>query len=253
MPLLARMMNVFAVPGEVFDDVKRAPDSPGSWVIPILLGCLVGIVTAIILYSDPAVVANTRRMMDHRMESQRQSLRKQVDEGRMKQAEYDRVVKGMEQVFNAATTSSALKVINSVVAVAVGIVRVFWWAFALWLLALVLLRARVPYLKALEITGLASLIGTLGLIATLLLQVNLGRTTATPSLALAVSEFDPGNRMHMVLAALNLVQVWMVLVMGVGLARMTGVPFRRAGLLVMAFYFLQTSALVWMGAGMATL
>jgi hypothetical protein len=52
---------------------------------------------------------------------------------------------------------------------------------------------------------------------------------------------------------LNLVQVWMVLVMGLGLARLSGVPFVRASLLVIAFYFLQTSALVLMGAGMAAL
>ena len=41
--------------------------------------------------------------------------------------------------------------------------------------------------------------------------------------------------------------------MGLGLARLAEVPFVRAGLLVIAFYFLQTSALVLMGAGMAAL
>ena len=87
----------------------------------------------------------------------------------------------------------------------------------------------------------------------LLLQINLGRSTATPSLALVVSDFDPANKMHLVMGALNLVQVWMILIMGLGLARLARVPFARAGLLVIAWYLLQTSALVLMGAGMAAL
>jgi len=49
------------------------------------------------------------------------------------------------------------------------------------------------------------------------------------------------------------VQVWKVLIMGLGLARLAEVPFARAGLLVIAFYFLQTSVLVFMGAGLGML
>jgi hypothetical protein len=242
MPLLARMMNVFAVPGEVFDDVKRSATAPGSWLAPILLACVVGTISTLILFSRPEILQEMRG-------TRAKAMQQQVEKGKITQAQADEAMVMVEKF----TTPTILKVSGVVGALAVSFVRVFWWAFALWLLALLLLRARVPYLKALEVTGLASLIGTLGMLVTLLLQINFGRSTATPSLALAVSDFDPSNKMHLVLGALNLVQVWMVLVLGLGLARLTGVPFARASLLVMAFYFLQTSALVLMGAGMAAL
>ncbi len=242
MPLLARMMNVFAVPGEVFEDVKRSPNSPASWLVPILVACVVGTVSALILFSQPAILDEMRGMRS-------KAMQQQVDQGKITQAQADQAMSMVEKF----TTPAVMKISGVVGALMVSFARVFWWAFAVWLLALLLVRVRVPYLKALEITGLASLIGTLGMLVTLLLQINLGRSTATPSLALAVSEFDPSNKLHMVLAALNLVQVWMVLVMGVGLARLTGIPFVRASLLVIAFYSLQTSALVLMGAGMAAL
>lgn len=242
MPLLARMMNIFAVPGEVFENVKRSPNSPGSWLVPILIACVVGTIAAIILFSQPAILQEMREM-------RAKAMQQQVEKGKLTQKQADQAMDMVEK-FSSPTI---LKVSGAVGAMVVSFVRVFWWAFALWLLALLLLRARIPYLKALEVTGLASLIGTLGMLVTLLLQVNLGRATATPSLALAVTDFDPGNKMHLVMGALNLVQVWMVLVMGLGLARLTNVPFMRASLLVVAFYFLQTSALVLMGAGMATL
>lgn len=187
------------------------------------------------------------------MQQQREGIQKQVDAGKMTQAKADRMFAGMEKGVEFMTQPGTLKAMHSIGGIVVGFVRVFWWAFALWLLALLFLRIRLPYLKALEVTGLASLIGTLGMAVTLLLQINLGRTTATPSLALAVSDFDPSNKMHMVMGALNLMQVWMVLVMGVGLSRLANVSFARASLLVIAFFLLQTSGLIWMGAGMAAL
>lgn len=253
MPLLARMMNVFAVPGEVFENIRRSPNAPSSWVMPILIACVVSVLAALILYSQPAVVAQTRQMMNQQFEKQRVAIQKQVDDGKMEQARADEALEGMEKGFEFMTRPGSLKVLHSVGGVVVGFVRVFWWAFALWLLSLLLLRVRIPYVKALEVTGLSSLIGTLGILVTLLLQINLGRPSATPSLALGLSDFDPSNKMHMVLGALNLVQVWMILVMGLGLARLTNMPFARASLLVVAFYFLQTSALVLMGAGAAIL
>jgi hypothetical protein len=81
----------------------------------------------------------------------------------------------------------------------------------------------------------------------------MGSVTATPSLALAVSEYDPARPLHLVLSALNPLKFWMVLIMGLGLAKLAEISFGRASLLVLAFYGLQTSALVMLGAGMAML
>jgi hypothetical protein len=240
MPLLARMMNVFAVPGQVFENVKRSPNAAGSWLVPILIGCVVGTITASVLFSQPTILQEMREMRI-------KTMQQQVDKGKLTQEQMDDILEKTEKFM----TPTIMKISGAIGGMVASVVRVFWWAFALWLLALLLVRSRIPFSKALEVTGLASLIGILGMLVTLLLQINLGSSTATPSLALTVSEFDPANKMHMVLGALNLVQVWMVLVMGLGLAKLSGIPFMRASLLVIAFYFLQTSALVLMGAGMA--
>jgi hypothetical protein len=55
------------------------------------------------------------------------------------------------------------------------------------------------------------------------------------------------------LGALNLVDIWMVLVLAVGLARLTQVPFGRAALLLMGFWILQQTTLILLGAGLASL
>lgn len=240
MPLLARMMNVFAVPSEVFEDVRRSPNAPGSWVVPILVACVVGILTSLVLFSQPAILQEVRTMRVKAMDQA-------VEKGKLTQAQADEALAQTERFM----TPTLLKVFGSLGSIVVSFVRVFWWAFAIWLLALLFIRTRIPFLKALEVAGLSSLIGTLGLVVNLLLQINLGRTTATSSLALAVSDFDPSNKFHLVLSALNLVQVWMILVLGLGLAKLTHVPFMRTFLLLVALYCLQTSMLILMGAGMS--
>jgi len=242
MPLFARMMNVFAMPGEVFENVKHSPNAPSSWLVPILIACVIGTVSAMILFSQDSILQQMREMRG-------KAMQQQVEKGKLTQAQADQAMDMVEKF----STPTLMKVFGAAGSMVISFVRVFWWAFALWLLALLLVRIRIPFLKALEVTGLSSLIGTLGILITLLLQINLGRTTATPSLALAVHDFNPENKLHMVMGALNLIQVWMILVMAVGLSRLTNVPFLRASLLVIAFYFLQTSVLVLMGAGLATL
>jgi hypothetical protein len=253
MPLLARMMNVFAVPGEVFENVRKAPTSLSSWLVPLVLAACVSVVSAQVLFSRPALVAQVRELQDRQMTQQREKLQKRVEEGKLKQAQADRALEGMEKMMELTSSPSFLKITGSISGAVFSMIQVFGWAFLLWLMALLLLRHRVLYPKALEVSGLALMIGTLGDVVKLLLQVNLGRSTATPSLALAVSEFDPGNRLHLVLGALNLVDIWMVLVLAIGLARLAQVPFARAAMLLMGFWILQEGTLILLGAGLASM
>ncbi|HLP78356.1 MAG TPA: hypothetical protein VK327_15735, partial [Candidatus Paceibacterota bacterium] len=37
MSLPARLLNIFAIPGEVFRDVKAAPRSLANWLVPVVL------------------------------------------------------------------------------------------------------------------------------------------------------------------------------------------------------------------------
>lgn len=253
MPLLARLMNVFAVPGEVFENVRVAPVSIGSWLVPLILAACVGIVSAQVLFSRPAVLAEVRQLQEKQMDRQRQAIEKRVEEGKLKRAEADRALQGMDKMMEMGSSPKFLKAVGAVTGVFAALLQVFGWAFLLWLMALLLLRSRIRYLKLLEVAGLSLMIGTLGDVVKLLLQVNLGRSTATPSLALAVTDFDPNNRMHLVLGALNLVDIWAVLVLAVGLARLARVPFPRAAFLIVGFWILQQGTLILLGAGVAAL
>jgi len=71
------------------------------------------------------------------------------------------------------------------------------------------------------------MISVLHEVVTLLMRVNLGNATSTPSLALAVGEINPQNPLHLVLALLDLFVIWYLIVLSIGYARLTRLPLAR--------------------------
>jgi hypothetical protein len=236
MSLAARLLNVFAIPGEVFAGVKASRVSVGNWVLPALLSAVVGVLATIIIVSQPEI----QRQMREAIGRQAKALEQQVKAGKVKQADADRSL----AVTRAITQPATLKVLGSMAAAAVGVARVFWWAFILWLLGRLFLKARLGYLKTLEVAGLALMISVLGAVVTLLLTVNLSEVFAKPSLALVVSDFDARRKSSLLLGTANVFSLWLVGVLSVGLARLAGVPFLRAAWFVFAAWVIQESFLV---------
>lgn len=233
--LAARLLNVFATPGEVFEEVQAAPSNAANWLVPIFLAATVGVISVIILFSQPAVIQQIR-------EQQGKMFDAQVKAGKMSQADADKALV-MAEKFSGPTM---MKITGSFGVVAVSFARVFWWALVLWLLALMFLKVRFSYLKAVEVAGLASMISILGGIVALLLSVNFGKDSA-PNLALAVSDFNPKNPLHLALAAANLFDFWILGVMAAGLARLARAPFSRTLFLVAVYWLVLQAVLILIG------
>jgi len=225
MSLAARLLNVFAIPGEVLDAVKGSRASVGNWLVPMVLAAVVGTISAIVLLSQPAIQRQMR-------EQQTKLLTRQVEAGKMTRAQADQTV-ALVQKFTLPITVIAT--------VMVSVVRVLWWGFVLWLVGQLFLKVRLRYGKMLEVAGLSTMISVLGAIVTLLLTVKLAHGSAPLGLPLVISDFDATRKSTVVAGAVTVFSIWLVGVMSVGLARFAGVPFLRAAWLVFAFWVLQES------------
>ena len=230
-------MNVFAVPGDVFDEVKASAHNAGNWLMPAFLGAVVGVFSVFFVFSDPAILRPIQEQQEQALEKR---LDKMVQAGQITRQQADEQKKMAEKFMGPLM----MKISGSVGAVFWSFARVFLWGLVLWLLGRWLLQVRFGYLKAVEIAGLAGMIAVLGTLVKMLLQVNLSSLTSSPSLALAVKTFDPTNPWHLVLAGLNVFDLWELGLLAFGLARLTGVPFARAALPVMGVWVLFSSALI---------
>jgi len=235
--LIARLMNVFAMPGEVFEEVKTAPPTTGNWLVPVLMNAIVGAIAAIILMSQPAILQGIR-------EKQEAQFQKMVEQGKMSQADADKAMVVAEK-FTGPTLMKITGVVDSVVA---SFAALFWWTTVLWLLGRYFLRTEFGYIKAMETAGLASMIGVLGAIVTLLLQINFSNLTTSPSLGLLVDNFDAKKVSHLVLAAVNVFGIWRVFVESIALARLANVPLLRSASVMIPVWLLCQSVMITMAA-----
>jgi hypothetical protein len=237
MSLAARLLNVFAIPGEVFEVVKASRISVGNWLLPMCLSALVGALTVIVNVSQPAVQKQMRERFEHQAKA---ALGQLVKAGNVKQADADRVLAQTRGVMASPTLRTFLVVWAPVF----GAARVFWWGLVLWLLGRLFLKVRLNYFKTLEVAGLALMIGVLGSVVTLLLMVNLPRVFAAPNLTLAVSHFDPLGESPLLLGVISVFSFWLILVLSIGLAKLARVPFLRAAWFVIGYWVIQESFLL---------
>lgn len=238
--LAARLMNVFATPGEVFEEVKASPKSATNWLAPAIVSSLVGIIAAYVMFSQPNIVQKLK-------EQQEAAFEAKFEKGQMTRQQVDATEAALEKFMSP----TVLMILGSAGAAVVSFARVFGWAFVLWLLAKVFLKKDLDYMKTAEIAGLAGMVAVLGMIVSMLLTLNLGKMGATPSLALAVGDFDPQSKTHLLLGAVNVVNFWEMAVLGTGLSRLANVSFARGTLMVLGFWII--FALLTIGIGMGTM
>jgi len=238
MSLTGRLTNIFVSPGEVFEGMRNRPPAVVNWLVPMLIYAVVGAISMLIIFSQPAIIQQIH-------EQQAAALDKQVKDGKLTQAQADQALQMLEK-FSGPTT---MKIFGSVGAVLGSAVRVLWWAFILWLMATLIVKTKVPYQKMIEVAGLTTMILVLGGVVTLLLTVITSKLGITLSPALVLSNYDIKNKAHLALAALNAFNLWQVVVFASGLARLTGTTYTRALLIVGIYWVLFSAFCISVGMG----
>src|SRR4030095_8556910 len=117
-----------------------------------------------------------------------------------------------------------MKLFGSVSVVFYVFVWLFFLALLLWGVGRGLFKLRTPYTRMLELCGLSGMISILGGVVNTLLIVSLGTLSVSPGPALLIRNYDPSNKLHLLASSCNLMTLWYVGVLAVGLARLSNVP-----------------------------
>jgi hypothetical protein len=219
MGLGARLFNIFATPGEVFDQVKSGKPSLANWLLPTLLACLVGVIHVVVMFSQPAIVQQV-------IELQEKAIQDKVKVANMPPEQADAALKAMEQYMGP----TIMKIGGSVGVVFTTFGWLFGVALAVWLIGAKLCKGPFDYMQAVEITGLTTMIAVLGSIITTFLVMARGSMFANPGPFLFINEFDPANKVHLILASLNLAIFWYIAVLALGLSKLSGMSYGKAAL-----------------------
>ncbi len=238
MSLGARLFNIFATPGEVFQQIKGSPVSTANWLVPGLILLAVSWLGAWLIFSQDSIQQQLREITD-------QAIEKQIAKSHMSEQQAEQA-----RTMGTKFGNIGMKISVAVAPVFAALVTPFWWGLILWLVGTKLLKGDFSYMKGVEIAGLAGMVSVLDAIVRILLILVMGNLFASPSLALFVKQFDPQNHVHSLLAIVNIMTFWVLGVRAIGLARLSGVNFGKAAAWVFGVWAVLTGVVVGFGLAM---
>jgi hypothetical protein len=233
--LSGRLFNVFATPGDVFQEVKTARVSAANWLAPALILIAVSWVSSWLIFSQDSIKHQLSEITD-------QAIQKQIEKTHMseQQAEQSRAI-------GEKWAGIMAKVAAVLVPVFGGFVTPFFWGLILWLVGAKVLKGDFPFMKAVEVVGLVNMVSVLDVIVRTLLIIGLGNLYAAPGLVLLVKDFDPQNTVHGLLALVNLTTFWVLALRAIGLARLSSVSFTKAALWVFGIWVAYNGFFIGLG------
>jgi hypothetical protein len=231
-----RLINVFATPGEVFDELKAGPVRTANWLVPAALLVLMSWLSAWLIFSQASIQQQLNDISNR-------AIDRQVEKGKLTDAQADQAREVAEK-----WGSVGYKVGGYVAPVFMAFALPFWWGLILWLSGAKALKVSFSYMKAVEVAGLANMIMVLDVVVRTLLILVTGNLFASPGLALALKQFDPQNPAHTLLSLASVTVFWVMLVRSIGLSRLTGASLAKAAAWVFGIWAAYTGLLIGVGA-----
>jgi hypothetical protein len=214
--LAGRLLNIFAAPGEVFDSIKNTAVAHSNWVAPAMILLVVGWIGGALVFSQESVKQQIR-------DTSERAIEKQIAKQHMPEAQ-------AEQVRQAAGKYSTIGPIigAAMVPIFTAFATPFLAGFFLWLIAKYALKSTLPYMKAVEVVGLAAMISVLEAIVRTLVIILTGNMYASFSPFLLIKDFNPENTLHSLVAFANPLIFWLLCVRAIGIAKVTGSSVTKA-------------------------
>lgn len=232
--LMARLFNIIAAPGEVFEEIRFRSESVPNWLVPAVLIIVVGLICNTVIFAQPNIRQQLRDVMISAME-------KQFDKAKVPQEQRQQAIDAVEKI------GGITQMISFYAApFGVALVTPFWWGLLIWLFGKAL-KGQFTYMKAVEAAGLANVLAILESVLRTLLVLVQGNVFASPSLMLLIKDYDAQNPMHNLLTLVNAMTFWALAVRSVALAKLSGASFVKAAVWVFGFWVIFTGCLAGMG------
>lgn len=218
--LVAKLIDMFASPSEVFDEVVAAPPRFANWLVPTVLVALASLFLLRASSNESVSVTTT---------SQAVEAQPTVSDSAAVQAGPNSV--DAQRLSVLATCGGAFA-------------GTFWSAFLLWFIGRAFLRTRFSYLKTVEVVALAGSVVALGTIVTALLIGISGDPATRPALSFFARHLPATNPVRLILDLLNFFHLWTITVLAIGLSRLSGVTFKESAFWVFGYWLVARLALI---------
>jgi len=231
MSLPARLLGVITNPAGVYDDVAATPRTPSNWIAPWILLVIATAVLTQLLIQNADFAAQLMSVM-------REQVDLLVNDGAVPREDADRQLALLQP-------GMPLFTVLSIAGPALwGLGMVFALSLLYWLIGRSAMHAFAPYMKVVEVVGLASLISVIELCVSTGLILATGTLTITPTAAALFPSVAQDSLLYALLLKANPFSVWLVIVTSIGLARLFARDVPKVIVLILSLWILWTVAMV---------
>ena len=205
------LSGVFTEPGETFTSVKSSPKK-NYWLIPILILILVAIVTRYLVTSDEEIYSEIKTKQT---EAVKKRLDEAVKDGKMSQEDANSRLEQMDKQFSKSGPFFWISIILG------PIIFIFLFLFLKGLVfwgGLKIFKSPVAYMQVIAVLGLASIIESIQAIIDTVLAIMTGRITANIGPILLFAKDSLSDKMSILLAHFDLLNIWYYIIIGLGFA-----------------------------------
>jgi len=223
------LSGVFTEPGNTFIEIKRSSKKT-FWVIPIIIFAIITGISSFIVLNDEELSADIKKQQ---IDAMKERFDTAVKEGKMTRDEANEQLDKSQKMF-----SGGMFIVFGLIG---GIISVFIFFF---LKALVYLgvfkiyKGTAGYVNIMNVLGVASIISSIQMIIDSVLAIFMGRLFVNIGPVLLFSQEQLGKQMYMFVANFDLINIWYLSVVSIGLAKVSGVKTSTSAITVFALWII---------------
>ena len=208
------MAGVFSSPGETFTEVKRS-SKKNYWLVPLLIVIVISIISSFLVMRDEEL---SSAIMDKQKTAMKEKMDEAVKEGKMTREQADQQ---MEQ--SAKFMSGSMMMVFAMVGSFFGILLIFFLKALLYWGGMKIFKGTASFSDILNVIGLTGIITAIQLVIGTVLAILTGKIMVNIGPVLLFSEEAVGKNIHTLLANFDLINIWALIVTGIGLAKVSNV------------------------------
>lgn len=206
------LAGVFSEPGETFTAVKRSTKK-NYWLVPIIIVIAVSILASILVLRDEELTAGIK---EKQMKAMREQMDKAVKEGSITREQADQRMEQSQKFM----TGSMMMIFGLAFSVFGVILFFFLKSLAYWG-GLKVFKGTAGFVDIMNVLGLAGIITAIQLVVDTVLAILLGKIMMNVGPILLFSEEAVGPKMYTLLAHFDLINIWYLIVVGIGLGKVS--------------------------------
>jgi hypothetical protein len=204
------MAGVFSEPGETFSSVKRSLKK-NYWLVPLIIVLAVSILSSILVLRDEELVSAIK---DKQKIAMKERFDEAVKDGKMTREQANEQIEGAEKMM----TGSMFVIFGIISSVVLTLIFFFLKALIYWG-GLKIFKGSGTYTDMMNVLGLASVITAIQLIVDTALAIFTGKLLVNIGPVLLFTEEAVGKSMYTFIANFDLINIWYLVVVGIGLAK----------------------------------